>query len=78
MEIYIYTLDTFISNVGGQIGLWMGCSVLTVIQGMAYLLECLRVALTKSEKWTRKKTLAKAIGKRLSRWVFRVRIQFTT
>lgn len=31
-EVPTYTFDTFVSNVGGQLGLWLGASVVSVIQ----------------------------------------------
>lgn len=33
-EVPTYTFDTFVSNVGGQLGLWLGASVVSVIQTM--------------------------------------------
>uniref|UniRef100_A0A915JZC9 Uncharacterized protein n=1 Tax=Romanomermis culicivorax TaxID=13658 RepID=A0A915JZC9_ROMCU len=32
------TFDTFLSNVGGQVGLWMGVSVISIVQILALML----------------------------------------
>lgn len=36
-EIFMYEWDTFVSNIGGHLGLWMGGSVLSVIQLVYYI-----------------------------------------
>lgn len=35
-EVPTYTVDTFISNIGGQLGLWLGASVISVVQIVYY------------------------------------------
>ena len=40
-EVKAFTWDVAIANVGGQAGLWMGCSIVTIIQALFYLGICL-------------------------------------
>lgn len=37
-EVQAFTIDMAIANVGGQAGLWLGASVVTVIQALYFLL----------------------------------------
>lgn len=39
-EVYTYNWDTLLSNIGGQLGLWMGGSILSVTQLIYFLLLC--------------------------------------
>lgn len=42
-EVPTYTWDTFLSNIGGQLGLWLGISAISVVQVMYYCgLACTR------------------------------------
>ena len=36
---YVYTIWTFISNIGGSIGVWLGLSALSLIQLITFLTE---------------------------------------
>lgn len=36
-EVSTYTWDTFLSNVGGQLGLWMGASIVSLLQLLHFL-----------------------------------------
>ena len=65
-EIFLYPPETFISNIGGQIGLWMGCSILTVVQALAYLLKCCQIAVSKRESWTESKSVADTVRRKFS------------
>lgn len=40
-EVPTYNFDTFISNIGGQLGLWLGASVVSVFQIIYYM--CLAI-----------------------------------
>lgn len=40
-EVNTYTFDTFISNIGGQLGLWLGASMVSLFQTFYY--SCLSI-----------------------------------
>lgn len=44
-EVFIYSVDSFISNIGGILGLWLGASVLSIFQVIAYCFRCIVVKL---------------------------------
>lgn len=48
-EIYTYSWETFLSNIGGQLGLWLGASVVSFFQIIYY---CFHYCCTRSE-WKR-------------------------
>ena len=35
-----YTYVTLLANVGGQLGLWIGASILSLIQMLFFLIRC--------------------------------------
>lgn len=39
MEVTTYTWDRFLSNVGGQLGLWVGASVVSIVQLVHFVMK---------------------------------------
>jgi hypothetical protein len=56
-EVYLYSFNDFIADVGGYLGLLIGASVLTLVE---YFLHVARVVMKKlNKKKTRKKRASK-------------------
>lgn len=51
-EVYTYSWETFLSNIGGQLGLWLGASVVSFFQILYY---CFHYCCTRNE-WKRSST----------------------